>query len=345
MRRIITLSSIVIVMACMGLTYGPRAYGAQITSRSLTLSSNIPSRSGASYSMQFSIATAGSMDSVAIEFCSNSALVEDPCIAPVGFNASGAVISAQSGLAGFIISPASNANTLILSHAPGNIQSAGPVSITFGNITNPSSAASYYSKILTYPTTDGSGSYTDFGALAFSINPGFDVSAEVPPYLTFCEGVTIDSLDCSTASGDQIALGQLSPATASVGISQFLVATNAASGYSVRVNGITMTSGNNTIVSMTGIGSHVGTSQFGINLRANTIPVVGQNPAGPGTATPTAAYNTSNSFKFHSNDIITSAPSVQDFRKYTVSYLVNVAKSQAPGVYSTTLTYLCLANF
>ncbi len=318
---------------------------AQITSRSLTLSSNVPGAHGATYKVDFTIPTAGPMDSVVIQFCGNSALVEDTCIAPSGLNALSATLSAETGLNGFIKDASSNVNTLMLSHAPGNTQPAGPVSVTFSSITNPTDADTYYAKIFTYPTTDGSGSYTDFGALAFSINNGFDVSAEVPPFLTFCQGITVDNFDCSSVAGDQINLGQLSSATPSMGTSQIVIATNAASGYVVQVSGITMTSGNNVIPAMQDTLSHTGTSQFGINLVANTNPVVGQDPIGPGTGTPTRQYGTTNRFRFVNNEPVASATQVQDYKKYTISYLVNVDKSQVPGVYSTTLTYICTANF
>lgn len=340
---------LLIIVVALLLGAGPlcaaSVQAAQITSRSLQLSSNKPGEHTVTYGFDFTIPTAGSMDSVVIEFCGNSALVEDTCVAPWGLDALNATFASQVGLNGFIKSASSNVNTLVLSHAPGNVQSAGAVSATFDNITNPTDADSYYVKIFTYPTTDGSGPYTDFGALAFSINAGFDVSAEVPPFLTFCQGITIDNFDCSTATGDQINLGELSSATASMGTSQLLMATNASSGYTVQVSGITMTSGNNEITPMLDTFSHIGTSQFGINLVANTNPVVGQNATGPGSGAPIIQYGTVNRFRFQNNESIAKAINAQDYKKYTVSYLVNVAKGQAPGVYSTTLTYICVANF
>lgn len=345
MRRYKIALIAVALLLVAGPLYAARAQAAQITSRSLKLSSNKPGEHNVTYSLDFTIPTTGSMDSVVIEFCGNSALVEDTCVAPWGFDALNAVFASQTGLNSFVKSASSTVNTLILTHAPGNMQTAGPVTATFTGIVNPTDTDSYYAKIFTYPTTDGSGGYTDFGALAFSINNGFDVSAEVPPFLTFCQGVTINNFDCSTASGDQINLGELSSATPSMGTSQLLMATNAASGYTVQVSGITMTSGNNELTPMQDYFSHVGTSQFGFNLVANTNPAVGQDPVGPGTGAPTIQYGTLNRFRFQNNEIIAKATSAQDYKKYTVSYLVNVAKEQAPGVYSTTLTYICVANF
>lgn len=344
-KRLIVVGFVSLVIALGFSGYMRQTYAAQITARSMVISSNEPAATGVDYDFDFSIPTTGSMDSINIQFCSNSALVEDSCVAPNGLDVSGATLASESGLSGFVKSSSSTANSLLLTHAPGNVQIAGPVHVVFSGVVNPTNAGSYYAKIFTYPTTDGSGAYTDFGALAFAIIAGFDVSAEVPPYLTFCQGVTITGFDCTTASGNRIDLGQFSSVISSAATSQMLMATNAANGYAVQVSGITMTSGNNILPGMTNTASQTGTSQFGINLRSNTNPTIGQDPSGPGTGLPTANYNHPNLFRFHNNEIIAQANDVQDYKKYTVSYVVNVSKEQAPGVYSTTLTYVCTAQF
>lgn len=319
-------------------------YGAQITGRSLKMSSNKPGEHGVNYTVSFSPGTPGTVGSVEIQFCANSALIEDACVAPYGLDALNAHLVNQTGTVGYTMSPSSDVNHIILTQNPdGSIN--GPASFEFDNIVNPTYEDSYYVKIFTYATQDASGPSTDFGALAFTINKGFDVSAEVPPYLTFCSGVTIANFDCGTAQGRQLNFGELSSATSSVGQSQMVVASNAGSGYNIFVNGTTMTSGNNIIPAMTGQTSQIGTSQFGINLRANTIPDIGLDPVGPGTGTSTALYSQVNKFRFVNNERIASASNAQDFKKYTVSYVVNVSKDQSPGVYSTTLTYVTVANF
>jgi len=297
------------------------------------------------YKVGFSIATAGSIQSISIEFCSNSALIEDACVAPSGLDALNANLVSETGISGFIKSPSSTVNQLILTHAPSGPVSAGPVGFEFDNIVNPTDPESYYAKISTYTSTDATGTPIDFGALAFTVNNNFDVSVEVPPYLLFCQGVSIDGFDCSTAAGDLLDLGQLSDQVSSVAQSQILAATNASGGYNISMNGGTMTSGNNVLPPMSGTASSTGSSQFGINLRSNSNPDIGINPDGPGTGVPLAGYNQVNRFRFGDGDTLATASGVQDFKKYTISYLVNVAKGQSPGVYSTTLTYICLANF
>lgn len=321
------------------------AYGAQITERSLVMSSNNAGEHNVQYDIGFSVATAGSIQSISIDFCSNSALLEDTCVPPWGFDALNANLIGQTGVSGFIKSPSSTVNQLVLTHAPAGPISAGPVHFEFDGITNPTNPESYYAKISTYASTDASGTPVDFGALAFTVNNKFDVSVEVPPYLLFCQGVSISGFDCSTATGDLLNLGQLSEQVSSVAQSQAVAATNASGGYTITVGGGTMTSGNNILPPMAGGASTVGASQFGVNLRANSVPDIGENPSGPGSGAPRPNYNQANRYRFVNNDLLASATGVQDFKKYTISYVVNVAKSQPPGVYSTTLTYICLANF
>lgn len=344
--RLVLVGILALLLMGAGPFFVPRVFGAQLTARSLQLSDNKPGVNNVIYRTGFTVATGGSIGSMRIQFCSNSALIEDPCTAPYGFDALNAQLDSESGVSGFIISgPDSTVNEIVLTQAPLGTVPAGPVSFTFSHIMNPADAGSYYVKVFTYTSSDGSGSPVDFGAMAFPINGGYDVSAEVPPYLLFCQGVTITGFNCSTAQGDLVSVGELSAATTSTGTSQILAATNASSGYAISVSGGTMTSGNNIIPAMTGQASQKGTSQFGINLRANNEPVVGQDVDGAGTATVRPNYNQPNIFRFTDGDTLASGSGVQDFRKYTISYIVNVASGQTPGVYSTTLTYICLATF
>ncbi|MGF7229409.1 MAG: hypothetical protein ACQR33_05525 [Candidatus Saccharibacteria bacterium] len=266
-------------------------------------------------------------------------------MAPYGFDALNANVVSQSGTAGFFKSPSSSVNDIIVSQVPALNLNTTPINFTFDNVVNPTDEGSYYLKVFTYANSTATGLPVDFGAMAFPINPGFNVSAEVPPYLTFCSGVSIADFDCSTADGSTLDFGQFSSASSSDGQSQIVAATNGQSGYAIYANGITMTSGNNIIPAMQNETSKVGTSQFGINLRANTTPQIGENPSGPGTGTPTINYNQSNKYRFTTGEAVAKATVAQDYKKYTISYVVNVSKDQAPGVYSTTLTYVCLANF
>ena len=157
----------------------------------------------------------------------------------------------------------------------------------------------------------------------------------------------ITNYDCSTADSYLINFGNFSTGQASTATSQFLVATNAQSGYNVYITGPTLTSGNNTIANLsTPSPSLVGASQFGLNLRTNSSPAVGSDEVGPGVGGQvTSDYNTSNLFSYNDGDTLVSSPAASDNQTFTVSYLTNINAKQPAGVYATTLTYICLANF
>jgi hypothetical protein len=301
-------------------------------------------QTGVQYNIKFDLPFTATLGSIRIEFCDNTPLYGDACNPPFGFDTSGAALATQSGSVGYLLSGSSPSNELLLIRPPG-LQSAALASYEVSGITNPATAGSLFARIYTYPTSNGTGPNIDFGGLALAINPNFDVAAEVPPYLTFCIGENITNYDCTTATEPFSDLGNFSPSITSAAQHQAVVATNAADGYSLRVSGSTMTSGGSIINAMSGTAAVKGTSQFGINLRANAAPVIGQDPQGPGSATVTAGYNQPNQFRFNSGDVLASSTDPNDFKKFTISYIVDIPNGQAGGLYSTTLVYLCLANF
>ncbi len=125
------------------------------------------------------------------------------------------------------------------------------------------------------------------------------------------------------------------------------LATNGISGASITVSGTTLTSGLNTITACaSGCTSTIGNAQFGLNLAANTSPLVGAAPTGSAPiGTVATNYGTVNSFRFVSGETVASAASPINTTTYTVSYLANIAGVTPPGSYATSLTYNATANF
>lgn len=323
----------------------PLTEAAELSNRSVQISSAVPS-AVTTEAYQFFVPTVTTIGSIVFEYCSNSPIITVACTAPAGLDVSSANLVSQSGNTGFNIDNAdTTVNKLVISRAPLN---AAVITTTYGfsNITNPSAGgATTFVRISTYATTNGSGSYTDNGSVAFATETIFNIGVAVPPFLKLCVGITV-SPNCSSAVGDTINLGILSSTNANAGQSQFAIGTNSITGYAVYSLGTTMTSGNNIIPALViPTTNFPGTGQFGINLRANLSPPIGEDPVGLGTATPTANYNTPNRFMFLNGDSIALASLPSDYNRMTVSYLVNVPASQFPGVYSTTVTYLAVAQF
>lgn len=315
---------------------------ALLANRSVTIGNSVSSAI-TSYFFEFDIQTVDNLGSIEFEFCSNSPLIGQPCTPPSGFNASGAVLVAQNGETGFIVDPISTSNRIVLSR-PISLSSAIQISYDFTNITNTSDIGPSYVRVATYATADATGSRTDTGGLAYSINRQLTTSAFVPPYLTFCVGVNVAG-DCSSASGEFLGFGELVTNQPKFLTSQFAGATNDPGGYSTFVSGLTMTSGTNSIPALAIPTTSIpGVSQFGMNLRANTNPAVGNDPSGIGSSTVNGNFNQINNFMF-SNMVVTSTGNSTDFNLFTASYIVNVSNSQPAGVYNTTLTYIATAAF
>jgi hypothetical protein len=344
-RRIVLAISLSLVAIALVWVFLPKAYGAQLGYRSLLLSDDRVNVS-ATYLLNFNITDPETLGSLKVQFCSNDPIINDVCIAPQGFDISSVTLGSESGVTDFtILASETDSNTLVLTRTPSTYNGGG-VTLTFDNVINPADPGTDYARLLTYATSDASGSFNDYGGIAFGIVNPLQVTSTVPPYLLFCGGITISGFDCSTASGDYVNFGDINSTNTSSAQTQMVTATNANTGYNMYVYGTTLTSGNNVINPMaTQDVSRPGISQFGINLVANQTPLVGANPVGPGVAAPTSSYDVPNWFKFVSNDVIASTSQPTNYTKLTASYIVNIPSNQSPGVYVTSLTYVCLANF
>lgn len=340
----VTRASFLTVLVTLILSSIIPVSAADLTNRTIIIGD---SQAGVSttHRYQFFNPTAGLLGSVRFEYCANSPLFNVACIPPVGLNVSGAGIALQTGTTGFAVSGLTTNSTAILTRLPSAIL---PVNSTFvlSNIINPTSAdTTFYVRISTYTTDDATGSATDQGAVAFSTSGGLSIGVFVPPYLTFCVGVTVGP-SCSSSTGSLVDFGELSEFSTSTVTTQFAAATNDGLGLQVFLNGQTMTSGNNVIPALaTQSNSIVGSSQFGLNLVSNSVPSVGANRTGSGTTFPNIGYSTSNQYRFVDGNLVARSTLPTDFNTFTVSYIVNVAEDQKPGFYASTLIYTAVASF
>jgi hypothetical protein len=314
---------------------------AQLTSRSLRVSSSLASAS-TTHEFTFDFPTTDDVGSIEFLYCDDP-LRTQPCISPAGLDTSGASLTSQSGETGFSLQSAST-NRIVLS------RTASPASLVagsyeFGDVTNPSAEETFYVRIFTYQSEDGTGTADNHGTVVSSTTTGINIETEVPEILNFCVAKSIPA-GCNSSTGNFLKLGELKSSTTAKATSQMVGGTNADFGYVITANGQTMTSGNNTIKAMSNKApSASGQAQFGINLRNNSSPNVGKNPSGPGIAAPTSAYNSPNLFRYRNGDVVASSPDETNTKKFTVSYIVNVPASQPAGIYNTTITYVCVATF
>lgn len=342
-RRLLVITALLSLPLSSPLLSGV-ANADRLQGRSLKLSDN---QAGIStvYEFGFAITEATPIAAITFQFCANTPIPYDICTVPTGLDVSEAVLASQTGNTGFSVAAQTTANRIVLerSGAPANLSQS---TYRFGSVVNPSADGSYYVRIQTYQTTQTTGQADNYGGIAFVINRDIEITATVPPYLLFCVGVTVNGFDCDNVVGNYVNFGEFSSRQASQGTTQMLAASNARDGYTIRVNGPTLTSGNNIINNLVGSDiSRPGVSQFGMNLRSNNSPQGGLDVAGSGSGLPTNGYNQINSYRFNSGDVVAVSDAPDRARKYTTTYLVNINRSQAPGAYVSTLTYVALGAY
>ncbi|HET9850472.1 MAG TPA: hypothetical protein VFP35_02500 [Candidatus Saccharimonadales bacterium] len=329
------------VLALTFLLNSPGAYAfSDLIGRSITIGSSVAS-ANTTHTFSFIFPVSEGVGSISFEYCTDP-IDTIPCVNPAGSDVSGAALANQSGETGFALISAGS-NQLVIGRTPANVGGQAN-SYEFTNVVNPSGLGPFFVRISAYGTSDASGPLSYFSSVAASINQGININTEVPDILYFCAAVIIPE-NCGDASGDFIEFGILRTTATSYGTSQFLVGSNAVTGYTVSVNGPTMTSGSNIITNLTTpTPSQTGNPQFGLNLVANTAPTVGALTTG-GSGAPTANYSLANKYAYNDGDVVAEASGRSTIEIYTVSYIVNVPVGQPSGIYNTTITYVCTASF
>lgn len=181
------------------------ASAAQVTERSVALSSSSKQADNVTYSVTFKpVASAGAY---ALEFCSNSPLVDTACTAPAGLS----VASPTTATSGFTVAEttygaANDHNALAVT---GTLSAGVSQTVDIAGIDNPDAAGAVYARIVTYADETAAlayqsttlGSAIDQGAAAFSITDTVGVSAAVLESMTFCvSGAEISNDNCDSAN-------------------------------------------------------------------------------------------------------------------------------------------------
>ena len=129
------------------------------------------------------------------------------------------------------------------------------------------------------------------------------------------------------------------------------VRTYLASGYTMVINGASPTNGGHALATpAVPTASQTGTEQFGLNLRANTTPVVGADPVQVPDDTfsfgvPSASYNIPNYFMYQSGDTVAYSNRSSGQTSYTLSMIANSSELTPGGIYATTLNVVVTATF
>lgn len=314
----------------------------KLKQNSLTIGTTEPGAT-TSYTISWRYPSNTTIGSVRFVICADP-YVTDTCSSTPASDFSGGVLSSQTGVTGFAI--ANQTASEILMTRPTAFAGTMQSTYVFDNMINPTGVHSvFYIQIFTYFSDDGTGTPSFISSVASATTDPIQIEAEVPPILYFCAALTVDDW-CNSVNGNFIDYGSLDPVNGHSATSQFGVATNATGGYIVTANGNTMTSGNKKIAALTTPATYqTGEQQFGINLRANVNPALGQDVTGLGIGVVTSDYNSPDMYKFASGDTIALAASGSLFNTYTVTYILNLPVDQPSGVYNTTIAYICTASF
>jgi hypothetical protein len=358
----------VLVASLLIQAFQPTTAGAaQITTRRLTLQAGATDggskMSGVvNHFFEFTVPTTGTaIGSMTFQYCT---LAAGTCTTPTGLSTAAATLGSESGASGFTLDGTTTPGTVLLTKATAATPSGGALAYQFQSITNPSTEGTFFVRITTYNGIDGATSPIDSGTVTASTAEQIIITGTMPESLVFCTGATVGLTtgvpDCATATAGTISFDRLfSPTDTAVTTSQMAASTNAGAGYAITVNGPTMTSGGNTIAGMAASTAGVrGTSQFGLNLKANTVttstPATGIEvaPVPNGTnyrGQAATGYDSVDTFKFFTGDAVANsyntAAGGTDAQIFTATYIVNVPGSQPAGTYTTTLTYICTATY
>lgn len=286
------------------------AFAAQVTERSVEMSSSVKGATGVSYEINFKPAAAGA--GFIVEFCTDSPLIGAACDDPgstmnlgsVGFVAPvTAVTGVESGGSMRVaVTVPLTANT--------------PVSATLTGITNPTAGGTngvLYARITTYANMSSTGytsatslgSVVDQGSVALALTDNIGVTADVLETMTFCVSKVAIGDSCAGVEAPTIAIGELtgtvralSSAVVSTGDIFTQLSTNASKGAIVSLKSDVSGCGGMRLVGGANGNCYIapalqtnitfGQAKFGLIANAETD---GTNPNGTFQIVPASGYD------------------------------------------------------
>jgi len=351
------------------------AMAAQVTERSIELSSSSADADNVTYTVNFT--PAANAGAFVIDFCSDSPLIEAACATPGGFSVAGA----ESATSGFTGVSDLDVNTL---RVTGTITQNTPVSVELTGINNPTAAGSLYARIVTYLDESSADDYTstvlgandvDSGSVAISINNTIGVSGAVLESMTFCAAKVSITANCANAdtpgNAPVLRLGEtvgsviaLVPGTLSTGSIYTQISTNALGGAVISLkSGATNcgglvragapTSCDITPALQTGVAG--GQAKFGVLATAEAD--TGTNPTGTFQTVPLSGYNgttyalnyadqnASGVTSTYGDPFLNTAGAPANNKNMKLTFGVSVNNATPAGLYSADLGLIATGKF
>jgi hypothetical protein len=373
---------LIVAVALLLATFLPTlAFAAQLTQRSIALSSSSAGADNVTYEVKFT--AVGDAEATIIDFCGNSPLINQTCTPAAGFDATGvAVVTASStaGLTASVLADDANNNTV---QVDGSFEASDNVTVTLESIDNPSAAGPLFARIVTYNATGEADDYTsanigdnvvDQGGAAVQITPTIGVSGAVMETMTFCVSGQTIGVDCTSGvTSPVLKLGEgtgdvkaLTPGTVSTGDIYTQITTNAVNGAVISLKssalgcgGLVRTVGptNCDILPALQTGIANGDSKFGVKTNAsfNTSGVT----LAQGTLQPISGsgYNNSTYALNFDEDDETGVTSVfgdafldtnnapANNKNMMLTFGATVNNNTPAGIYSTDLSLIATGKF
>lgn len=347
-----------------------RASAAQVTTRSIKMSSSTAGASALSYQVVFSPGTTTTVGGIVVDFCDNDPIIGDTsCTVPTGFTVSGSpAITANGGMGtGWTAASANSGQVLKLSNTtPQSLSTATPVDFTITTVTNPTTANhSFYARIVTFDTSANMANYTvsgttraasfagmvDYGGIALSTATPINITARVMESLAFCVYKTTCGDDPSMTIGH--GTNTILDATAvDTGNAKFSISTNAQSGAAIRWKGDYLKSGANSIPSVGSASGNTtpstitaGTSAFGLAVTTlgTNISLTGYSTYG-GNGTSTFGMYTAGVTGTY-GDQIASLTGPTNSSVTTVTFGATASNTTPAGIYTATEQLIATGSF
>lgn len=369
--RSIAVAGVLLISALLLVLVPALTSAAQLTNRSIQLSSSAATATNVTYNAGFTASQ--DAGAVVINFCSNTPLIREDCTAPAGFSVTGA--TAQT--AGFTATTL-NANTIILEGTI-DVSTEDEIVAAFNGVTNPTNPGLLYARVLTYSTLSAAqgyqpatpGAYLDDGSVAISINESVQVSGAVLETVTFCVSGSAISVDCSGVVAPVLKLGEplddvvaLTPGAVSTGNLFTQVSTNAANGLVVRLKSSATDCGGliragaptecDIQPALTG-GIAEGQARFGVMVAAAAD--TGTSPVGVLRAVPGSNYNdttytlnftegnTAGVTSLYGDPILDTNGAPANNKNAQLTFGASIGNDTPAGNYSTSLTLIATGKF
>jgi len=216
---------------------------AQLTTRSIELSSSSIAATGVTYKVAFTAPSAAG--AFAIDFCSNSADTAAACAPAAGFSAANATTATTDYTAAPDATDTDNKRVIVESAIAANEN----VVVDITGITNPTTSGPLYARIATFVDGDAAAAKTpviDNGSVVIGITNTIGVSGAVLETMTFCVSKNPIDPNCADVSDPEnlptLRIGQtngsvvaLDPGFISTGVLHTQITTNAATGAVVNL--------------------------------------------------------------------------------------------------------------